>query len=117
MRRFFNEEKRLRISCFYKAYGGPAHPAQIFLFDKNHKTYISIKFGTSKGRHMTKIHPIQRGYEISYVRNRPFEGTKEDYDDEELIGFKVDPRDAELIETIKARTPDRSRKARKRYKK
>ena len=111
------KKSKLRINAFYKAYGGPAHPAQIFLYDKNHKTYISIKFGSSKGRHMTKIHPIQRGYKTSYVRNRPFEGTKEDYDDEELVGLSIDSRDAELIEIIKTRKPDRSKKARKRYKK
>ena len=111
------KKKRLRISCFYKAYGGPAHPAQIFLFDKNHKTYISIKFGTSKGRHMTEIHPIQKGYKKSYVRNRPFEGTKDDYDDVELLGLNIDSRDKDLIVTIKNRKPDRSRKARMRYKK
>ncbi len=108
------KKKRLKINAFYKAYGGTAHPAQIFLYDKNHKTYISIKFGTTKRRHMTKIHPIQKGYSESYVRNRPFEGTKEDYGDEELLGLSLDPRDVELIE---ARKPDCSRKAKKRYKK
>jgi len=111
------KKKKLKINCFYKAYGGPAHPAQIFAFDKKHKTYISIKFGTSKGNHMTEIHPIQSGYLRAFVHNRPFEGTVDDYDDKELLGLCIDFRDFEIIEIIKHKKPNRSRRAKQRYKK
>ena len=111
------EKRALKIGSFYKAYGGQSHPSLVFFYDRNHKTYLSIKFGTTKGRHMTEIHPIQEGYDKSYVRNRPFEGTKDDYGDEELLGLRVDNRDLKIIENIKTKNPDRSRRAKKRYKK
>lgn len=107
----------LKINCFYKAYGGQSHPAFIYAYNKKHKTYISLKFGTTKGRHMTEIHPIQQGYSKGYVRNRPFEGTRDDYGDKELINLFIDSRDSNVIESIKEREPDRSLRARKRYKK
>ena len=66
---------------------------------------------------MTEIHPIQAGYDKSYVRNRPFEGTKDDYGNEELLGLCIDNRDLDIIESIKTKNPDRSKRARKRYKK
>ena len=111
------KKPKLNIGSFYKAYGGPAHPALIIAYDSKHKTYISLKFGTSQGSHMTEIHPIQKGYSVSYVRNRPFEGTIDDYGSKELLGLYIDERDSALLEAIKTRTPDRSSRARKRYKK
>ena len=107
----------LKVGSFYKAYGGQSHPALVYFFDEKHKTYLSIKFGTTKGRHMTEIHPIQIGYHRSFVRNRPFEGTRNDFGDEELLGLHIDSRDLALLESIKTKNPDQSKKARKRYKK
>ena len=109
-------KSRLKIGSFYKAYGGPAHPSLVYFYDKNHKTYLSIKFGTSKSRHMTEIHPIQNGCDKGFVRNRPFEGTRNDYG-EELFGLSVNPKDLNIIEIIKTKKPDRSKRARQRYKK
>ena len=111
------KKHRLKINCFYKVYGGQSHPAFIFAYVSDRKTYLSFKFGTTQGRHMTEIHPIQQGYLKSFVRNRPFEGTRDDYGDEELIGLHLDSRDKEILESIKLKQPDRSIRARKRYKK
>ena len=50
---------------------------------------------------MTEIKPIQKGYDVSYVKNRPFEGTRQDYGNRELEGLEINPINKELIEEIK----------------
>ena len=112
------KNNKLIIGKFYLIYGGLPHPSQVFMYDSKHKTYLSIKFGTTKGRHMTKIHPIQKGNNgEQYVHNRPIEGVRNDYGDKELLGLSVDDRDCLFIETIKTRTAIKTSKAKKRYKK
>ena len=106
---------KLIIGNFYMAYGGHQHPAQIIAFDEKHKTFISIKFGTTQGKHMIEIHPIQVGIDKSFVHVRPFEGTRNDYGDRELIGLSIDKRDNVIIEIIKSREPTRSKRAKERY--
>ena len=110
-------KKKLIIGRFYLIFGGKPHPSKIFMYDSKHKTYLSIKFGTTKQKHMTRIHPIQKGKEEQYVHNRPFEGVKSDYGEKELLGLEVDEQDSEIIELIKRRAPVLTRKAKKRYKK
>lgn len=112
-----NSIKDFTVGKFYKAYGGPAHPSLIYEIDTKHKTIKSIKFGTTKGKHMTEIHPIQQGYDKSFVHNRPFEGVPSDYDFRELEGLVVDARDLTIIEEIKKKTPMQSKKAKGRYNK
>lgn len=107
---------KLIVGCFYHVFNGPPHPALIFKYDPKHKTYFSIKFGTTKGKHMTRIHPIQDGYTEAYAHNRPFEGTRDDYGDRELVGIRLDERDVNIINLIKNETPKQSRRAKKRYK-
>lgn len=101
---------KLENGKFYDSYGGESHPALIF--EKTNKnTYKSIKFGTTKNKHMTKIKPIQKGYEKSYVLNRPFEGTRKDYGDRELLGLSIHKKDVDLIEEIKKRPSHKSKRA------
>ena len=107
---------KLIIGNFYMAYGGHQHPAQIIAFDEKHKTFISIKFGTTQGKHMIEIHPIQVGINKSFVHARPFEGTRNDYGDRELVGLSIDERDNIIIEVIKTREPTKSKRAKERYK-
>ena len=101
---------------FYMACGGHKHPAHIFAYDSKHKTYVSIKFGTTRGRHMIEIHPIQKNVAKSYVHSRPFEGTRNDYGDREMQGLSIDERDIAIIEIIKGRKPTQSKRAKLRYK-
>ena len=105
---------KLEIGKFYYSFGGGAHPALIYEITPV-KTYKSIKFGTTEGRHMTEIKPIQKGYDKSYVHNRPFEGTRKDYGDDELVGLEIDPSNMDLITDIKRRPSNKSARARKRY--
>ena len=108
-------KKKLIVGRFYMAYGGHKHPAHIYAFDAKHKTYISIKFGTTQGKHMTEIHSIQIGVPRSFVHNRPFEGTRKDYGDKELMGLSIDNRDIEIIEYVKNQRPNKSKRAKQRY--
>ena len=111
------KKTKLIIGRFYLIYGGAPHPSRIFMYDVKHKTYLSIKFGTTKGKHMTKIHPIQKGGNEQYVHNRPFEGVRDDYSDKELLGLALDERDIPIIESIEKRNPAMTKKAKKRHKK
>ena len=110
------KKNKLIVGKFYLIFVGQPHPSIIYFYDYKHKTYFSIKFGTTRGRHMTKVHPIQKSGKEQYVNNRPFEGIRSDYGDKELTDLKVDGRDFTIIEDIKKKKPVRTRKAKKRYK-
>lgn len=109
-------EIKLEIGKFYYAYGGGKHPALIFKINKKHKTYISIKIGTTQNDDMIPIKPVQKGYKNSFVHKRPFEGTRVDYGDKELLGISINPSDLSKIELIKTKVPKRSKRAKLRYK-
>ena len=107
----------LKVGSFYLIYGGQPHPAKIIKYDPKHKTYLSYKFGTTNGKHMTKIHSLQKDNKEQYVHNRPFEGTRKDYGDKELFGLAVDERDCEILANIKNKNPVKTSSAKKRYRK
>ena len=110
------KKAKLIIGRFYLIYGGVPHPSKIFMYDSKHKTYLSLKFGTTKVRHMTKIHPIQKGHNEQYVHNRPFEGVRSDYGEKELKGLETNVEDELTFDEIKKREPVRTNKAKKRHK-
>lgn len=107
---------KIEIGKFFMAYGGVPHPAYIFEIDKKHKTIKSIKFGTTKAKHMSQIHPLQKNNSSQFVHNRPFEGVRSDYGDKELLGLEIDPRDLEVIEKIKKKESMKSKRAKVRFK-
>ena len=121
MRRYnINVSNKNRVKIeegkFYMAYGGTPHPAFVFEIDKKHKTFKSIKFGTTKAKHMTEIRPLQQDGSRQFVHNRPFEGVRSDYGDKELLGLIIDASDLDIIEQIKKKEPLKSKRARNRYK-
>ena len=107
------KKPKIIINKFYIFYGGKHHPSLVFA-KTNRKTYKALRFGTTKGKHMTKIKPIQKGYEQSYVQNRPVEGTKDDYGNE-LFGLNINQLDAEIISKIKNRPTRKTKRAKLRY--
>ena len=107
---------KLQEGKFYYAFGGGKHPSQVYEIDKKHKTYKSIKTGTTQNKDMIPIKSIQKGYKNSFVHKIPFEGTRSDYGDKELVGLSFDSSDYITIEQIKKRKPKRSRRAKERYK-
>ena len=111
------KRSKLVIGGFYLIYGGTPHPSLVFKYDPKHKTYLAIKFGTTKTRHMTKIHPIQKGENSQYVHNRPIEGTIDDFGKKELLGLSIDGHDLLTLDLIKMRVPIKTNQAKKRYKK
>ena len=109
-----NKKTKLKINKFDNLYGGKAHPSLIYEKTK-FKTYKSLKFGTTKTKHTTEINPIQKGVERSYVNNRPFEGTRKDYGDRELLGLQINPKDISTINQIKKKQPHKTARAKRRY--
>ena len=97
----------------FNFYGGKSHPSLVFEKTER-KTYKALKFGTTQGKHMTEIKPIKKGYEKSYVQNRPVEGTRDDYGNE-LQGLSVNPSNEKLLSEIKKRPTHKTRRARRRY--
>ena len=110
------KKKKLIIGHFYLIYGGPPHPSKIYMYDSKHKTYLSLKFGTTKVRHVIRIHPIQKNQKEQYVHNRPFEGVKSDYGEKELIGLETSLEDEPVFNEIKKRKPVKTSKAKRRHK-
>ena len=108
---------KLEIGKFYYAYWGTKHPAFIYEYDGQIKIYKAIIFGTSWSKHMTKVHSLTGNRDTEFVRNRPFEGVRSDFGDKELVGFRIDERDYEIIENIKNKETKKSKKAKARYKK
>ena len=107
---------QLEIGKFYYAYGGGMHPAQIYEIDSQHGTYKSIKTGTTQGKDMIMVKPIQEGLNKSFIHKRPFEGTRADYGNKELLGLEFNPDDSLIIEEIKKRKTKKSRRAKLCYK-
>ena len=112
-----NNKTKLIIGKFYMAYGGHQHPSLIIAYDDKHKTYLSFKFGTTPGKQLIEINPIQEGVLKSYVHKRPFEGTRKDYGNKELQGLNINEKDFEKLDLIKRREPMKSKRAKRRYKK
>lgn len=87
-----------------------------FIIKTSHGTYVSVKTGTTNGPDMIPIKPTQKGISQSYVKKRPFEGTRKDYGDHEVIGVSFHPDDQDIIEDVKKRKPRLTKRARYRYK-
>ena len=111
------QKTKIEVGKFYMIYGGNQHPAYVYEIVVDYKTYKAIKFGTSPGSHRIQIRPIQEGYEISYVHDRPVEGTRKDFGDHELVGMKFDEADEEIIVSIKQKEPLKTKRAKSRYEK
>ena len=107
---------KLEVGKFYMIYGGNQHPAYIYEIVVDYKTYKAIKFGTSPGDHRIRIRPIQDGYDVSYVHDRPVEGTRKDFGNRELIGVKIDENDIEIILAIEEKKSLKTRRAKIKYK-
>ena len=110
-------KNKIQIGKFYYIYSGTKHPAFIFAFNSKHKTYISLRFGTTKNKHMTEIHSLQNKNSKQYIHNRPYEVTEKDYVEKELFGFNIYERDIRIINSIKNKSPMRTKRAKARYKK
>ena len=108
---------KLKVGNFYMIYANGAHPSFVFEHDAEHNTFVSLKFGTSGGKHMVEIHPIQEGYEKAFVNSRPFEGTRNDYGKYILIGLYINPDDEAVLNEIKKKPPHLTKNAKKRHKK
>ena len=110
-----NNKTKLIIGKFYMAYGGHQHPSLVFAYNDKHNTYLSLKFGTTPGKQLVEIHPIQEGITKSYVHKRPFEGTRKDYGSKELLGLYINEKDFEKLKLIQQREPMKSKRAKRRY--
>lgn len=110
------KEKEINYWPFLSYLWWPPHPSKIYMYDSKHKTYLSLKFGTTKVRHVTRIHPIQKNQNEQYVHNRPFEGVKSDYGEKELIGLETSLEDEPVFNEIKKRKPVKTSKTKRRHK-
>lgn len=84
-----------------------------YLKKTKYGTYLAIKTGTTCGKNMIPIAPTQEGINISYINNRPFEGTRRDFGDRELLGLSFNPSDNAIIEEVKKRKPRQTRSAKR----
>lgn len=111
------KKTKLKTGKFYMIYGGNQHPAYIYEIVVDYKTYRAIKTGTTPGKHLIKIKPIQDGYTESYIRDRPVEGARKDFGNHELVNMKFDEEDEEIILSITKKEPLKTKRAKNKYKK
>ena len=105
---------KIETGKFYLSYGGNPHPAKVYQ-KTNVGTYKAIKTGTTPGKNMIEIKPIQKGLKASYINNRPFEGTRHDYGDRELLGLEFNRCDEQIIEKVKTRKSRLTKRAKCAY--
>ena len=106
-------KNKLLRGKFYASYPNGGHPALIFNKNKRKNRYDAVVFGTTEGRHRTKLDkPISDKVSKSVIHNRPIRGVRKDFGDKEFSNLKVDPGDKPKIKIVKRRIPQET----KRYK-
>ena len=85
-------KQKLRIGRFYNVREGSekGHPGRIFNIDYKEGEYDSIITGTTYKKDMIPIHSTDRCVKKSYLRPKPFRGTRNDYGDKEYIDMHFD---------------------------
>ena len=102
---------RLLKGIMYSSYPNGGHPALIFKKNRRKNKYDAVIFGTTEGKHRTKLkHPISNSVKQSVVHNRPIRGTRKDFGDKELTNLKIDRSDKTIIEVVKRRNPQETRR-------
>ena len=99
-------KNKLLRGKFYSSYPTGGHPALIYRKNKRKNKYDAIVFGTTIGKHKTRLKkPISNTVKQSVVQNRPIRGVRKDFSDKELTNLKLDKQDKPLIKIIEKRKP------------
>lgn len=88
---------------FYNVRDGSTkgHPGKVFKADYNNGEYDSVVTGTTRKSGMIPINPTSKGVKKSYIKKRPFRGTRNDYGNEELKNIKFDLDAEKKAEAVK----------------
>ena len=91
---------------FYNVRDGSqkGHPGKVYNADYVNGEYDSIITGTTKRSGMIEINPTSEKVKRSFIRKRPFRGTRSDYGNEELKNLKFD-KDAEQKSELVKKNP------------
>ena len=107
----------LKRGKFYITYAVGIHPSLIYRKSKKKNRYDAIVFGTTEGKHRTKLDkPISEGISVSVIHNKPIRGTRKDFADKNFVGESIDKIDKAKIEFVKRKEPSETRRY-KEYKK
>ena len=61
---------KLQEGKFYYAFGGGKHPSQVYEIDKKHKTYKSIKTGTTQNKDMILLNLFKKDIKtVSFIKD------------------------------------------------
>ena len=102
---------KLKRGKYYVSYPNGGHPSLIFRKNKKKNRYDAVVFGTTEGRHRVKLNsPISSKVKQSVVHTRPMRGTRADYGDRDINGLKVSKEDKPIIELVKRRKPQETRR-------
>lgn len=104
---------KLRRGKFYASYPNGGHPSLIYRKNRRKNRYDAIVFGTSEGKHKTKLdYPISPNVKQSVIHNRPIRGVRSDFGDKEYQGLYVNKKDKPKINLAKRKVPEETRKYR-----
>ena len=94
---------KIKTGRFYNVRDGSSkgHPGYVYNSDYQYGEYDSIITGTTRQKGMIPISPTNKTKEKSYLKKRPFKGTRSDYGDDELKGMAFDMDAYEKASKIK----------------
>jgi hypothetical protein len=96
---------------FYASYPNGGHPSLIYSKHRRKNKYDAVVFGTTPGHHRKEMNvPISNNIEKSVVHTRPIRGVRPDFSDKELVGLRIDKSDKTIVEIIKRKKPQETRK-------
>ena len=111
------KRKRTRIlrGKFYTTFhtGQKGHPSLIFKLNRRKNKYWIIVFDTTERSDRIRLKiPIEVGVRVSYIHKKPVIASHGDLGDHELTGLKISTRDKPIIETVKRKNPQVTKKYR-----
>ena len=106
---------KLKRGKFYASYPNGGHPSLIYRKNRRKNKYDAIVFGTSEGHHRIRLtHPVSSTVKVSVIHSRPIRGVRLDFGDRELINIKINKSDKPIIESVKRKEPQKTRKYKER---
>ena len=96
---------KLKIGRFYNVRDGSdkGHPGKVFNIDYQNGEYDSIVTETTYRKGLISIKPTDEMARKSFIKSRPFKGTRNDYGDKEYSNMQFDENAYLKAEKVKKR--------------
>lgn len=89
---------------FYPVRDGSKRGHPGYLYNSNNGIYDSVITGTTKTKHNIEIHPTDKRVQKSFIKKRPFRGTRSDYGNKVYSDMAFDEYSMKKAEQIMKKT-------------